>query len=148
MTYTSGLSGGGFPTVSLAVNNLPTACEIVQIWKPSTDGIGANETDQSAATYNDMFKELGAKMKAGFNVGTADLYGLIFGYEFTHNLFNTTFSGIVNQTKFRNHEMLMPILQIIELTNLDDEYFGLDTPSAKDTVVRLSRTGSMTISVS
>lgn len=144
MTYMSGLSGGGFPTVSFAVNNFPTADEIVQLWKPSIDRIGANKTTQYAATYDDMFEKLGAKMKAGFKVGTADLYGLMFGYEFTPDLFNVTFSGVANQTKFKNHEMPMPILQVIELTDSDDEYYGLKVPSAKDAIVRPSWDDSMT----
>lgn len=135
MTYMSGLSGGGFPTVSFAVNDFPTADEILNLWKPTIDRVNANTTTQYAATLDDIFEDLAAKMKAGFNVGTADLYGLIFGYEFTPGVFNVTLSGVVNQTKFKNHLMPMPILQVLELTNSDAELFGLKAPSAKDTTV-------------
>lgn len=135
MTYMSGLSGGGFPTVSFAVNGFPTADEILNIWKPSIDRLSANQTNQYAATFTDMFKDIGTKLKAGFSIGTNDLWGLIFGYEFTPNLFNVTFSGVVNETAFKRHEMPMPILQIIEMTDSDVEYFGLKVPYLNDTTV-------------
>ncbi|KAJ9610279.1 hypothetical protein H2200_005056 [Cladophialophora chaetospira] len=138
MTYMSGLSGGSFPTVSFAVNGFPTADEIVKIWKPTIDRLGANQTTQYAATFTDMFKDLGAKMEAGFSVGTADLYGLIFGYEFTPGVFNVTLSGVVNETKFKNHEMPMPILQVIELTNSAAELYGLKVPVLNDTTYDLT----------
>jgi lysophospholipase len=125
-----------FPTVSFAVNNFPTADEIVQIWKPTIDRLAANVTTQYAATYTDMFTDIGEKMAAGFSVGTADLYALVFGYEFTPNIFNTTFSGVVDLPKFKAHQMPMPILELIELTPSDPVLFGLEEPTANDTTVR------------
>jgi lysophospholipase len=123
--------------VSFAVNGFPTADEILKLWKPSIDRLSANVTTSEAATFADMFKDLGDKMKAGFSVGTADLYGLAFAYEFTPGVFNVTLSGVVNQTKFKTHQMPMPILEIIELTDSDAEHFGLEAPSTNDTIVSL-----------
>jgi lysophospholipase len=140
ITYMSGLSGGGFPTVSFAVNNFPTADEIVEIWQPAINRFGVNITTQYAATFADMFEDIVAKLKAGFPVGTADLFGRAWGYQFTPGYrggLNVTLSSIVNQSNFINHQMPFPILQIIELTDEDVKYFGLEIPFANDTTVSL-----------
>jgi lysophospholipase len=141
LTYMSGLSGGGFPTVSFAVNNFPTADEILEIWKPDIDRFGAKNDSQYAATVTSMFEDVGAKLNAGFPVGTSDFFGRAWGYQFTPGYkggLNVTLSSIVNQSKFIAHEMPFPILQAIELTSDDVEYFGLEVPYANDTTVRRS----------
>ena len=135
----SGLSGGGFPTLSFAVNNFPTADEIVDIWKPDIDRFNVINDMQYAATFPSMFEDIYAKLKAGFSVGTADLFGRAWGYEFTPGLrggLNVTLSSVVNQSNFITHQMPFPILQAIELTDADVEYFGLKVPFVNDTTVR------------
>jgi lysophospholipase len=65
ITYMSGLSGGGFPTVSFAVDNFPTADEIVDIWQPAINRFGVNTTTEYAASITDMFEDIHAKVEAG-----------------------------------------------------------------------------------
>jgi lysophospholipase len=139
LTYMSGLSGGGFPTLSFAVNNFPTADEIVDIWKPDVDRFNVINDTQYAATFPSMFEDIYAKLKAGFSVGTADLFGRAWGYEFTPGLrggLNVTLSSVVNRSNFITHQMPFPILQAIELMDVDVEYFGLKVPFANNTIVR------------
>jgi lysophospholipase len=153
MTYMSGLSGGGFPTLSFAANNFPTADDILDLWKPEINRLeGVTNNTQYAATFTSMFEDLGAKEKAGFNVGAADLFGRGWGYEFTPGIkggLNVTLSGVVNQSNFIAHQMPMPILQAVQLADLDVEYFGLKVPFANDTTVRLPSnfTTSMTLMI-
>jgi lysophospholipase len=140
ITYMSGLSGGGFPTVSFAVNNFPTADEIVDIWQPAINRFGVNTTTEYAASFTDMFEDIHAKLEAGFPVGTADLFGRAWGYQFTPGYkggLNVTLSSIVNESNFVNHQMPFPILQTIELTDADVKLFGLEVPFANDTTVDL-----------
>lgn len=141
LTYMSGLSGGGFPTLSFATNNFPTADDILDLWKPDINRLeGVTNNTQYAATFTSMFEDLGAKEAAGFKVGTADLFGRAFGYEFTPGIkggLSVTLSGVVDQSKFISHQMPMPTLQALQLTDSDVEYFGLKVPFANDTTVRL-----------
>jgi lysophospholipase len=50
---------------------------------------------------------------------------------------NVTLSSIVNESNFVNHQMPLPILQTIELTDADVKLFGLEVPFANDTTVDL-----------
>jgi lysophospholipase len=138
LTYMSGLSGGGFPTMSFAVNNFPTADEIVELWHTSIDRFAATNDTQYAATFQSIFEDIGAKLEAGFPVGTADLFGRAWSYEFTSGFkggLDVTLSGVVNKRKFISHEMPFPIIQAIELTDADVKFFGLKIPFANDTIV-------------
>jgi lysophospholipase len=140
ITYMSGLSGGGFPTVSFAVNNFPTADEIVDIWQPAINRFNATNTTEYAASFTDIFEDIGAKLEAGFPIGTADLFGRAWGYQFTPGYkggLNVTLSCIVNESNFIIHQMPFPTLQTIELTDADVKFFGLEVPFANDTTVNL-----------
>lgn len=125
--------------MSFAVNNFPTADEILDIWKPDINRFGVNTTTQYAASFQSMFQDLGAKLEAGFQVGTADLFGRVWGYEFTPGIkggLNVTLSSVVNQSNFIAHQMPFPILQATDLTNEDFEYDGLKIPLSNQTTVR------------
>jgi lysophospholipase len=138
ITYMSGLSGGGFPTLSFAANNFPTADEIVQIWQPQINRFNTTVDTQYAANFTSVFEDLGAKEEAGFKVGTSDLFGRLWGYEFIpgpEGGLNVTLSSIVNQSNFVSHQMPFPIIQSIQLTDSDEELFGLLVPPANATIV-------------
>jgi lysophospholipase len=140
LTYMTGLSGGSWPTISFALTNFPTVEEIVEIWKPWVDRYTATNETQYAAPFSDLFEDVAAKAEAGFDVGVADLLGRVFGYQFTPGYkggLNVTMSSVVNQIKFQSHEMPMPILEVIQLTPNDVEYYGLEVPSTNQTIVGL-----------
>ena len=142
-TYFSGLSGGAFPVVGFSTNNFPTADEIIDLWKPEIARLeGVNKTTENAATPDDIFKEIAAKAKAGFDVTASDYLGLAYGYEFVTGYkggLNVTWSGVRNLSNFTSHEMPMPILHTSELDNGDLEYFGIKIPFLNSTVVSVAR---------
>lgn len=138
LTYISGLSGGGFPTVSFSTSNFPTADEIVDQWRPEIDRLSddTNNTDYTASSSS-MFADLTAKFKAGFQVSPSDYFGRAWGYEFVPGArggLNVTFSSIVNLSNFRDYQMPFPILQLADINKNDVEYFGFQIPSVNTTI--------------
>ncbi|KAE9368889.1 lysophospholipase [Stipitochalara longipes BDJ] len=139
MTYMSGLSGGSWPIMSFATNNFPTADEILSLWQPQisrTDGV--SNTSQYAPTSSDIFKQIAPKLEAGYLVSiVADYLGRAFSYQFvpgpTGGL-GTTFSGVADLSKFRDHEMPFPIIHYNEIDDNDAEFFGLDVPNTNATM--------------
>ena len=139
LTYMSGLSGGSWPTVSFAVNNFPTADEIVGLWRPEIDRLlFQGPSTSAAANSTTIFEDIAAKQRAGFKVGVPDYLAVAESYEFvggTHGGLDVTFSSVVNQPKFRSHEMPFPIIQDSLITDDDREYFGLKIPYSNATIV-------------
>jgi len=143
MTYISGLSGGSWPVMSFAVSGFPTADEILVQWQPQINRLeGVANTSNYAATSTDIFKQMAPKFKADFMIGIADYLGRAFSYEFvpgpTGGL-GVTFSSVVNQSKFIDHEMPFPIIEYNEIDNDDAMFFGLNVPNSNATIVRFSR---------
>ena len=139
LTYLSGLSGGSWPVTSFTSYNFPTADEILQIWKPWVDRLGVGSNSSSPGSPESIFVDMGAKLRAGFNVSTSDYLGRLYGYEFIpgpHGGVNSTWSGIARLSNFVNHQMPLPMLQASELTPDDQEYFGLKVPYYNATSVR------------
>ncbi|KAL8789671.1 MAG: hypothetical protein Q9195_006724 [Heterodermia aff. obscurata] len=139
LTYMSGLSGGSWPTLSFAVNNFPTADEIVGLWRPEIDRLLFQGPSTSiAANKTTIFEDIAAKQRAGFKVGVPDYLAVAASYEFVTGIdggLGVTFSSVVDQPKFRLHEMPFPIIQGNLITDDDREYFGLEVPYSNATVV-------------
>ncbi|KAE8446162.1 hypothetical protein EG329_012535 [Mollisiaceae sp. DMI_Dod_QoI] len=133
LTYMSGLSGGSWPIiiddlppnliVSFATSNWPTTAEITAQWHANISRLdGVTNTTQYAATSTDIFEQITMKLKAGFNVSTANYLGRAFAYEFIPGPVGgiaTTFSGVTNLSSFLDHEMPFPILQYNEIDTFD-----------------------------
>ena len=141
LTYMSGQSGGSLPITSFAVNNFPTADEIILQWRPDIDRLtDTTNSTPYAATDTSMFDDVGDKAEAGFNVSVTDFLGRALSYEFVpgpQGGLNVTFSSIVNQSNFINHQMPFPLLQAAAVEQGDVEFFGLEVPFANTTIVRL-----------
>lgn len=140
MTYISGLSGGSWPIMSFAINNFPTADEILSLWQPQisrTTVVG--NTSQYAATSTDIFKQIAPKLKAGFLVRIADYLGRAFSYQFVPGPtggMGKSFSSVAELRKFRDYEMPFPIIHYNEIDDDDVEFFGVDIPNINATIVR------------
>ncbi|KAI9813255.1 MAG: hypothetical protein M1827_004197 [Pycnora praestabilis] len=139
MTYFSGLSGGSFPPMSFSVNNFPTADEIVDIWRPEISRTSyTGNTTQYAANATSLFEDVLAKAEAGFEVGAADYFGRAWSYEFVtgdpDGGVAVTFSSVVNQSKFIDHQMPFPIIHGLQIQPDDQEYFGLQVPYTNATI--------------
>lgn len=138
LTYTSGLSGGAWPVTSFAVNNFPTADEIVDIWRPEISRLDVDDSTQYAANSSDIFLQLSEKAEAGFNISVADYLGRAWAYEFVPGAnggLGSTFSSIAKLEKFLNHQMPYPIIQLGAITAADQEIMGLRVPEATDPIV-------------
>ena len=139
LTYMSGLSGGSWPTMSFAVNNFPTADEIVELWRPEIGRLlFQGPTTSETANSTTIFEDIAAKQRAGFKVGVPDYLAVATSYEFVAGIdggLDVTFSSVVNQPKFRFHEMPFPIIQGNLITDDDREYFDLKVPYSNATVV-------------
>lgn len=136
----SGLSGGSWPTMSFAMNNFPTADEMVGLWRPEIDRLHFQGPNASvAANATTLFEDIAAKQRAGFKVSVPDYLAAAESYEFvtgSHGGLEVTFSSVVNQPKFRLHEMPFPIIQGNLIANDDREYLDLKVPYSNATVVR------------
>ncbi|KAI9852074.1 MAG: hypothetical protein M1838_001871 [Thelocarpon superellum] len=137
MTYLSGLSGGSWPVMSFAVHNFPTADEIVDLWQPQIDRLnGVTNTTQYAVPMTSLFADVVSKLEAGFNATAADYFGRAWAYEFVANSpggVNGTFSAVSNLSHFAQHQMPLPIIQLIEIDDRSTEYFGLQIPFSNAT---------------
>ncbi|MCJ1315673.1 hypothetical protein MMC15_000993 [Xylographa vitiligo] len=132
ISYISGLSGGGWPTVGFASYDFLNADAIIDQWKPELNRFTATNNSEYAITTTSIFEELAEKYEAGFNVTAADFFGRAWGYEFTpppRGGLNLTWSGITNMPSFKNFTMPLPILELCVLEPNDIEYFGLELPS-------------------
>ncbi|KAL1979118.1 hypothetical protein VTN96DRAFT_6768 [Rasamsonia emersonii] len=137
MTYISGLSGGGWPVMSFAAHNFPTADEILVRWQPQISRLFAQNNSQYAATGESMFEDLAAKAQAGFNVSVADYMSRAWSYEFVpgpHGGLNVTLSSIAKLSNFVNHQMPMPLFQAPFVVDQDVEYYGIKVPFKNSTV--------------
>ena len=139
LTYMSGLSGGSWPTRSFAVNNFPTADEIVELWRPEIGRLlfqGSSTSEAGNSTT--ILEDIAAKQRAGFKVGVTDYVAVAISYEFLTGIdgaLGITFSSVVNQPNFRLHWMPFPIIQGNLITDDDREYFDLKVPHSNATVI-------------
>ncbi|KAL9614306.1 MAG: hypothetical protein Q9167_001189 [Letrouitia subvulpina] len=141
LTYTSGLSGGAWPVTSFAVNNFPTADEIVDIWRPEISRVDVGDSTQNGANSSDIFLQISEKAEAGFSIGVADYLGRAWAYEFVPGAnggLSSTFSSIANLENFLNHQMPYPIIQLGAISNSDKEILGLKLPYANDPIYEIT----------
>ncbi|MCJ1291996.1 hypothetical protein MMC34_003546 [Xylographa carneopallida] len=134
ISYISGLSGGGWPTVGFATYDFLNADDIIDQWKPELNRFNATNNTEYAITTTSLFEELAEKYEAGFNVTAADFFGRAWGYEFTpppRGGLNLRWSGIINMPSFKNFTMPLPILELCVLEPNDIEYFDLELPSPR-----------------
>ena len=148
LLYQTGLSGGGWPTISFLANGYPTADEIVKIWHPEIARPSATNSTIYSANVTSIFADISAKFKAGFAVTIADFWGRAWGYEFVpgpHGGVDTTFSSFVDIPAFKNHQAPLPILHLSTIIP-DDVYFeGLQVPFENGSTVRESSPGQTSV---
>lgn len=145
MTYLSGQSGGGWVPMSFATSNFQTADELLEYWQPQSDRFNATADTVHAATPETMFKDVGEKAKASFNVSLADYLGRVVGCQFVEGYrggVNTTFSSVTKLSNFRDAQMPFPILQASEVIPSDKELYGVQVPYSNATVVCFPNPGS------
>ena len=146
MTYLSGQSGGGWVPMSLATSNFQTTDELLEYWQPQIDRFSVTNETEHAAPLATIFKDIGEKAKAGFNVSVADLLGRLVGYEFVEGYrggVNTTFSSVTELSNFKDAKMPFPILEVSEVVTGDKELYGVEIPDLLSTVVSFSKTSSI-----
>ncbi|KIW24757.1 uncharacterized protein PV07_10451 [Cladophialophora immunda] len=142
MTYVAGLSGGAWPTMSLATYNFPSINDLVADWRPDIDRL-INPPNNSiyAANATSLFTDVAIKQAAGFNVSVADYLGRAFAYEFTpppHGGINVTLSGVRDLSNFQNFSMPMPIFQAVRLTDDDVKFYGVEVPYSNSSIFELT----------
>jgi lysophospholipase len=131
LTYTTGQSGGNWPTLSMPLYGFPTVDEITKSWKPWLERFVVKHNSNHAETDKRIFEEIAEKAKAGFNVSLADFFGRDFAWEFVpgeRGGIETTVSSITRMEGFKNFSMPMPMSVVSEVLPGDDEYFGLKVP--------------------
>ena len=141
MSYFTGQSGGSWPPLSFATSNFPTAEDLLDYWQPEVNRFAATTNGTHAATEYSYFDDIADKAKAGFNVSVADLLARSTAYEFVKGPkggLGVTLSGIVNQTKFKQWQMPMPLAQVSEVIPSDPEFLGVQTPLSNATIVSTS----------
>ncbi|EXJ89618.1 hypothetical protein A1O3_02685 [Capronia epimyces CBS 606.96] len=142
LTYITGLSGGAWPGMSLSTYNFPTINDLVADWHTDIDRV-FNPPNNSVYAANDseLFLDVAAKYKAGFNVSVADFLGRAYSYEFLpppHGGLNVTLSGIRNLTNFRNHSAPLPLFVANRLSDDDVEFFGIKVPYSNSTIFEMT----------
>lgn len=138
MSFVSGQSGGSWVTMSYAVAEFPVSENLLDYWQPQIDRFNAKTNGTHAATVESIFEDIAAKYRAGFNVSVADFLGRLNGYEFIEGPrggLNRTMTGIQNLPKFEQHQMPMPIIQIVQVTDQDPDELGLRIPTLKTPTV-------------
>lgn len=150
LLYSSGLSGGAWPTVSFLANKYPTADEIVKIWRPEIARPSTGNSTVYAANYSSIFKDLSAKFKAGFPVTIADFFGRAWAYEFVpgpHGGVDKTFSSFVDIPAFMNHQAPLPILHMSIIKPTDTNFDGFQMAFENATTVRDHSSGLFSLDV-
>jgi lysophospholipase len=134
LTYFAGLSGGSNPTVSLPANNWTLVSELAKnVWKTNIDTFARGDTEEEVANYeNALFEAIGAKYAKGFPVGSADLLGRAFSYEFlgteNNGSVSSHWSDIRNYDWMKNGDWPYPMVLLTEVIPLDPTYNGVAIP--------------------
>ena len=139
LLYSTGLSGGGWPTMSFLANDYPTVDEIVKIWRPEIARPSATDMTIYSANETSIFTDLYAKWKAGFPVTIADFFGRAWAYEFIpgpHGGVDLTFSSYVDIPAFKNHQAPLPILHMSTIKPTDTYFDGFQMAFENATTVR------------
>ncbi|KIV80847.1 hypothetical protein PV11_08323 [Exophiala sideris] len=142
MAYFVALSGGSWPPMSLATYNFPTVNDLVADWHVSIDRLFNPLGNTSyAENSTEIFEDLYAKYKAGFNISVSDYLGRAFANEFVpqpHGGINVTLSGVRNLSNFQNYSMPMPMFQAARLTDDDIEFYGFKVPYANASLFEMT----------
>ena len=126
--------------MSLAQNDFPAIDDLVKHWQPEISRLGFENDAEYTASADTIFKELGAKAEAGFPVSFADLFGRAVGYQFIPGEkggIGATFSDVLEKSRFRSHEMPMPMTHLVEIDTDDEVFFGFPLPSTDANIVCL-----------
>ena len=139
-SYISGASGGSWPIMSLAEYDFPAIDELVKNWYPNISVLELQDDTKHTESAETIFKkDLAAKAKAGFDISWADFFGRAVGYQFvpgTNGGLAATFSDVVSKSKFKDHEMPFPIVQLNELDPFDPLFHGLPLAPSNANIVR------------
>lgn len=82
MTYLSGLSGGSWPPISLALNNFPTIDDMVSSWVVELNRIVPPQLSDHTGNLSTYVQDMIPKFQAGFNVSFMEALGRSFAFEF------------------------------------------------------------------
>ncbi|KAF2169207.1 hypothetical protein M409DRAFT_36163 [Zasmidium cellare ATCC 36951] len=132
LTYLAGLSGGSWPVMGLATYNFPTIDAMVHAWHVDISRTTATTDTEHAATIQTMIEQIAPKHDAGYSLSYMDLLGRMFAYEFVEGPnggMATTVSGIAELSKFREHNMPLPLWQAPQLVANDTSFYGIRVPA-------------------
>lgn len=117
-TYLVGLSGGNWLSGTLALNNWTSIQSILDgdaIWNLENSIVspGGDDTNLTAARWQEIAIALGDKASAGFDTSITDIWGRALSYQFfgtqNNGSVGLTFSDMREYASFQNGEMPFPI---------------------------------------
>ncbi|KAM0456595.1 hypothetical protein ACHAO4_003625 [Trichoderma viride] len=114
-TYISGLSGGGWLVGSIYTNNFSTVQGIIDAgaWKFDESILAGPKSVSLTSYYNEVFDDVDAKDKAGFDRSITDYWGRFLSYQLvdvTSGGPGFTFSSIAEDPDFKNARAPLPFL--------------------------------------
>ncbi|EGR44214.1 phospholipase-like protein [Trichoderma reesei QM6a] len=115
-TYLSGLSGGGWLVGSIFTNNFTTvqgALNSGTIWQTQNSILEGPEQYSLLSYYNDIFDDVDAKDKAGYDRSITDYWGRMLSYQLvnaTNGGPGFTFSSIADDPDFKSARTPLPFL--------------------------------------
>lgn len=136
LTYIAGLSGGSWPTMSIALNDYAPISELVKSWHVDVSRMDSEEYTPWTAPLSSFFETIVPKAEAGYNVSAADLLGRLFAYEFVPGV-NRTFSSVADLPGFRQFEGPMPLLLSTSVNSSSRVVNGLYLPTIWNQLVSL-----------
>ena len=136
LTYIAGLSGGSWPTMSIALNNYAPISEIVKSWHVDVSRLSSGEYTPWTAPVSSFFETIIPKAEAGYNVSAADFFGRLFAYEFVPGV-NRTFSSVAQLPGFKKFEGPMPLLLSSSVNSSSRVVHGLYLPTIWNELVSL-----------
>lgn len=116
--YVAGLSGGSWATGSMALNNWPTTQELLQQVFDLESNLVLPE-DGKTKLYVDLFRDVDDKKDAGYPTAITDFWGRALSYHLVNQSAYpnqgqaTTFSDIVNVTRFQDASYPFPVVLAI-----------------------------------
>ncbi|EHK49523.1 uncharacterized protein TrAtP1_010759 [Trichoderma atroviride] len=114
-TYISGLSGGGWLVGSIYTNNFSTVQGIIDAgaWQFDESILAGPKSVSLTSYYNEVFDDVDAKDKAGFDRSITDYWGRFLSYQLvdvTSGGPGYTFSSIADDPDFKNARAPLPFL--------------------------------------
>lgn len=132
LMYQSGLSGGGWLTLSMAGNNWPTISYLQETLfnHHLPEGFDQPLEHHTMSSYWRIIHDVAEKRAAGFKTTAIDPYGRLLSYALLHGEnggARKTLSGVTSYDNFRSHKVPFPIITALGMdTTVNECVPGMD----------------------